>query len=195
MRIERRHRRALGAALALALALGAGAAAAQGADGAAPLEPDVPVPAAPAASPEADRGPVTGLPMPRFVSLKTSRANVRRGPGLTHRVDWVFVRRDMPLQVVAEYGHWRRVRDVDAATGWVHYSLIQGDRTALVTAETADFRAAPDETAAVTARAERGVVVQVEACAARWCRVSRGRAQGWAAKADLWGVGRDETFD
>ena len=67
-------------------------------------------------------GPETNLPMPRFVSLKASEANVRRGPSLTHRIDWVFKRRDMPLQVVAEYGHWRRVIDRDGQGGWVHYT-------------------------------------------------------------------------
>ena len=61
------------------------------------------------------RGPVTNLPLPRFVSMKASEANVRRGPSLTHRIDWVFKRRGMPLEVTAEFGHWRRVRDHDNA--------------------------------------------------------------------------------
>ena len=150
-----------------------------------------------ATAPEAEptRGPVTGLPMPRYVSLRASKANVRRGPGLTHRVDWVFVRRGMPLQVVAEHGHWRRVRDLDAATGWLHYSLIRGDRTAVVTAETMDLHALPQSDAAVTARAERGVILDLEACAPDWCEVSRGGARGWARKADLWGTDAQETFD
>jgi SH3-like domain-containing protein len=67
-----------------------------------------------------ERGPVTGLPLPRYVSLKASEANVRRGPSLTHRIDWVFKRRDMPLRITAEFGHWRRVEDRDGAGGWVH---------------------------------------------------------------------------
>ena len=72
------------------------------------------------------RGPVTNLPLPRYVSLKASKANVRRGPSRTHRIDWVFTRKSMPLQITAEYGHWRRVRDIEGAGGWVHYSLLSG---------------------------------------------------------------------
>src|SRR5690606_25371254 len=91
------------------------------------------------------RGPVTNLPLPRFVSMRAETANVRRGPSLDQRVDWEFVRRGLPLQIVAEYGQWRRVRDVDGATGWVHHSLLSGARTALVLGEApVALRAAPD---------------------------------------------------
>ncbi|WP_245779105.1 SH3 domain-containing protein [Albimonas pacifica] len=140
-------------------------------------------------------GPITGLPMPRFVSLKATKANVRRGPGMTHRVDWVFVRQGMPLEVIGEYGHWRRVRDPEGASGWLHYSMIRGNRTALVTAETADLRLEPSPGAAVSARAERGVVFEIEACRRDWCEVEKDGVDGWAAKADLWGVGPEEIFD
>ncbi|MEX2519918.1 MAG: SH3 domain-containing protein, partial [Paracoccaceae bacterium] len=79
-------------------------------------------------------GPETNLPLPRFVSLKTEKANIRRGPGLTHKVDWVFLKRGMPLEIVAEHGHWRKVRDVDGASGWVHHAMLRGERSAVVTA-------------------------------------------------------------
>lgn len=141
------------------------------------------------------RGPETGLPLPRFVSLKAPEANVRRGPGRTHRVDWVFVRRGMPLEIIAEHGHWRRVRDVDAATGWVHHSMLRGNRTAVVTAERAAIRAAPEAAAPLTAEAERGVVLSLDACGRAWCEVSRGGVAGWATKTDLWGAGAEEAFD
>ena len=68
-----------------------------------------------------EKGTVTNLPLPRFVSLKASKANARRGPSLSHRIDWVYKRKHMPLEVYAEYENWRRVRDIDGAGGWVHY--------------------------------------------------------------------------
>ena len=140
-------------------------------------------------------GPVTGLEMPRYVSLKATKANVRRGPGITHRVDWVFVRQGMPLEVIGEYGHWRRVRDPEGASGWVHYSMIRGNRTALVIAEEADLHLEPKATAPLAARAERGVIFEVEACTREWCEVEKDGVDGWAPKTDLWGVGPEEVFD
>jgi len=142
-----------------------------------------------------ERGPVTNLPLPRFVSIKTSEANVRRGPSLTHRIDWIFKREDMPLEITAEYGHWRRVRDRDGAGGWVHYSLLSGVRTVLVEKDMTELRARPDPAAPVVARLELGVVARLRSCAAQWCRLDAGGHAGWAPRSQLWGVAADETVD
>lgn len=135
-----------------------------------------------------ERGPVTGLPLPRFVSLKASEANVRRGPSLTHRIDWVFKRRDMPLRITAEFGHWRRVEDRDGAGGWVHYTLLSGVRTVIVEREMLDLHARPDPDTMVLARLEAGVVARLAECGSDWCAISVDGHDGWAPKAALWGV-------
>lgn len=140
-------------------------------------------------------GPVTNLALPRYVSLKTDKANIRRGPGLTYRIDWVFLRKGMPLQVLAEHGHWRKVRDMDDATGWVHHALLRGSRTAVVTSDRAALRDGPAHDAELTAIAEAGVVVKVTACAQKWCEVEADGHQGWTQKTELWGVGPADTFD
>ncbi|SEQ48863.1 SH3 domain-containing protein [Thalassovita taeanensis] len=142
-----------------------------------------------------DRGPVTNLPLPRFVSVKSSEANVRRGPSLTHRIDWVFKRKDMPVEITAEYGHWRQVRDRDGAGGWVHYSLLSGVRTVIVDQDMLDLHVRPDEATATTARLEMGVIAALEDCTPDWCKVSAGGFRGWAPKARLWGVAPDEIRD
>ena len=117
-------------------------------------------------------GCVTSLPLPRFVSLKGEEGNARRGPGLTHRIDWVFTRPGMPLMITAEYEHWRRVEDQDGAGGWVHYALLSGTRTVIVTLDMAELRDAPDTGAEVVAQAEMGVIARVLECQPDWCRIS-----------------------
>lgn len=139
-----------------------------------------------------DRGPVTNLPLPRFVSLKASEGNVRRGPSLSHRIDWVFKRRDMPLEVTAEYGHWRRVRDREGAGGWVHYALLSGARTVIVEQDMLPLHVRPDERTPVAARLERGVIARLGDCDVDWCKLSSGGYKGWAPKASVWGVMPDE---
>ncbi len=143
------------------------------------------------AAPQA-RGPVTNLPLPRYVSLKASEANVRRGPSLTHRIDWIFKRRGMPLQVTAEFGNWRRVRDRDGAGGWIHYSLLSGVRTVLVEEDMLALRTKPDAEAPITARLELGVIARLGKCLPDWCRLKAGGYSGWAPKAALWGVDEGE---
>lgn len=141
------------------------------------------------------RGKVTNLPLPRFVSLKASEGNVRRGPSLSHRIDWIFKRRDMPLVVTAEYGHWRRVEDRDGQGGWVHYSLLSGVRTVMVAEDLAPMRMKPNAQAPVAAYAEAGVVARLGDCTLDWCRLSADGRRGWVEKAALWGVAPEEIRD
>lgn len=139
-----------------------------------------------------NKGPVTNLPLPRYVSLKGGEGNARRGPSLSHRIDWVFRHPGMPLRVVAEFGHWRRIEDQDGAGGWVHYSLLSGVRTAIVTTDMAELRARADQNGPIIARAEAGAIVRLHECVKDWCRVSGGGEKGWVVKTSLWGVDADE---
>ena len=132
-------------------------------------------------------GPVTGLEMPRFVSIKASEANARRGPGMDHKIDWVFVRRNLPVRVVAEYGHWRRVQDLDGEGGWVHYSMLSSTNTAIVTAKQLAIHYEPRVGKKPKMIAERGVVVLVHGCEHDWCQISVKDQRGWAARDGLWG--------
>lgn len=145
-----------------------------------------------AAPAQQQRGPVTNLPLPRYVSLKGSEGNARRGPSLSHRIDWVFRHAGMPLRVVAEFGHWRRVEDKDGAGGWVHYALLSGVRTAVVTEDMVALRSRPHQDADIVARAESGAIVRLGECKPDWCRITGGGQRGWVMKTSLWGVDPDE---
>ncbi|MFX0547373.1 SH3 domain-containing protein [Roseovarius sp. S1116L3] len=151
--------------------------------------------ALPLAAAAQDRGPVTNLPLPRFVSMKAAEGNARRGPSRTHRIDWIFKRRDTPLEITAEHGHWRRVRDRDGAGGWMHYSLLSGVRTVIVERDMLQMRATPDPNALVTAQLELGVIARIEECQPTWCELQVGGYDGWVPKAAIWGVGPDEILN
>ncbi|KFE36740.1 SH3 domain-containing protein [Thioclava atlantica] len=141
------------------------------------------------------RGPVTHLPLPRYVSLKGSRGNARRGPSLSHRIDWVFTHPGMPLKVTAEYGHWRRVEDSEGQGGWIHYSLLSGVRRVIVTQDMVALHSRPDEKSEVTAKAQLGAIARLGACNHAWCEIEASGADGWLPKTDLWGVDPDEVRD
>ena len=158
----------------------------------------LPVPAGPSVElPARDpgKGAVTQLPVPRFVALKSSEGNARRGPGLTHRIDWVFTRAGMPLRITAEYEHWRKVEDSEGFGGWVNYSLLSGARSVLVSQDMAEFRTDPEDRAAVAYQAELGVIGRLLECAPDWCRISVEGAKGWVRKTALWGVDPAEVVE
>jgi SH3-like domain-containing protein len=148
----------------------------------------------PALAQEQLAGPVTGLPLPRFVSLKADTANVRRGPSTEHEVQWVYKRRGLPVEIVAEFERWRRIRDADGETGWIYYSLLDGERTALLTgSEEIPLYAEPGG-GQIVALAEPGVIGALQLCRPRFCQITAKGYTGWAARRHIWGVYPGETL-
>ncbi|MGB0798923.1 MAG: SH3 domain-containing protein [Planktomarina sp.] len=144
---------------------------------------------------EGARGPVTNLPLPRYVSMKASEGNVRRGPSLSHRIDWILVRRDIPLRVVAEHGHWRKVVDMDGAGGWIHYSLLSGIRTVVVRQDRLTVHRQPDPNSKIDAIFQENVLARLGECQPNWCRITADGYSGWAPRSSLWGITEGEIRD
>ncbi|WP_245825681.1 SH3 domain-containing protein [Oceanibaculum nanhaiense] len=134
----------------------------------------------------------SGLPIPRFVSLRSGEVNIRTGPGVRYPIDWVFLRKDMPVEIVAEFDTWRRIRDAEGTEGWVHQSLLSGKRTIVFTAPLASLRREPRESAPLVAKAEPGVIGELQECRPAWCRVKAAGLTGWVQPIEVWGVYPDE---
>jgi SH3-like domain-containing protein len=141
----------------------------------------------------------TGLPLPRFVSLKSDEVNVRRGPGQDYDVAFTFVRAGLPVEITQEFDNWRKVRDSEGSEGWVFHSLLSGERTAVVAPWEAAGRfpahRGADTASAVVAYLEPRVVADVEECTGTWCRVSGKGFAGWVPQERLWGVYPEEQFE
>src|ERR1700754_1881735 len=132
----------------------------------------------------------SGLPVPRYVSLKSDRVNVRLGPTKDNDVAWIYTRAGLPVEITAEYENWRRVRDSEGAEGWVYHSLLSGRRTAVVTMKRKDDLAtlydSADPSSAIAARLQAGVLAQVKHCGSGWCHISGSGFDGWIEQQRLW---------
>jgi SH3-like domain-containing protein len=141
----------------------------------------------------------SGLPVPRYVSLKSDHVNVRAGPTKDNDVAWVYTRSGLPVEITQEFENWRRVRDSEGAEGWVYHSLLSGRRTAVITMKNKDDLASlyeqADAASAVSARLQAGVVAQVRHCASGWCHVTGNGFDGWIEQQRLWGVYADEKVE
>jgi SH3-like domain-containing protein len=150
-----------------------------------------------------EKGPpgTTGLPVPRFVSLKSDKVNVRAGPQKEQDVAWVYNRSALPVEITAEFENWRRIRDWEGAEGWVYHSLLSGKRTALVSPqfkgkdELLSLRAKPDAASGTTAKLQHGVLGTVKKCQGGWCRLTGEGFDGWIEQTRLWGVYPEEKVD
>ena len=164
-----------------------------------------------APAPSAQAGPAastgkseSGLPLPRFVSLKADRVNLRAGPGTDYPTSWVYRQAGLPREVLSELEGWRQVRDAEGATGWVVQSLLSGRRTALVTpwdvkpgqaAPQVPVRDSDSERSRAVVNVEAGVIANVHSCDGRWCHVTIDRFRGYVLQKQLWGVYENEVVN
>lgn len=154
-----------------------------------------PVAVKPAAKPEPppqdpNKGTVTGLPLPRFASLRADEVNLRTGPGRRYPIEWLYKRRGLPVEIDREFEVWRLVTAPDGVKGWMHEATLFGRRDFVVTGTERTLRAAAADTARAVAILKPGVVGRIRSCAAgsEWCRVQVGDYRGWLRRSDFWGA-------
>lgn len=143
----------------------------------------------------------SGLPLPRFVSLRANRVNLRVGPGTNYAVEWMYLKSGLPMEIIQEYDNWRRVRDAEGAEGWINQSLLSGSRTAVV----APWHKGKDDVqinlygeanraAAIRAYLEPGVIGSIRVCNGEWCEMEFSGHRGWVEQAQVWGAYPGETY-
>ena len=135
----------------------------------------------------------TDLPLPRFASLKSNEVNMRSGPGTQYPIKWVYNKKEMPVEIIAEFGNWRKVKDFEGSEGWILRNLLSGKRTALITQETIAYSLYEGENAVL--RLGEMVQVLINKCRKSACEIVFDGTRGWVDKPNLWGVYIHEKFD
>jgi len=138
----------------------------------------------------------TGLPLPRFVSLRADQVNLRTGPGVQYPVEWVYQRQSLPVEIIAEYRTWRKIRDWQSTQGWVHQSMLSGRRSVIVTGKRRSLRSSADTKSPPVAEIEAGAIAHLDKCPSGggWCFVDAENLKGWLRKVEFWGAYRDEVL-
>jgi SH3-like domain-containing protein len=150
---------------------------------------------------QAAKGP-SGLPLPRFVTLKSKRVNLRIGPGTDYAASWMYLKAGLPVEIIQEYDNWRRIRDADGTEGWVNQSLLSGQRSALAApwmkgkgkSVFVNMRREPQSSASVVAKLEPGVMIHIGECNGDWCHAETDGTEGWVAQPEIWGAYPGEAF-
>lgn len=148
-----------------------------------------------AGSERTERGKAATLPIPRFVSLQGEPVNLRTGPGLRYPLEWVYNRRRLPVEVIAEFDVWRRIRDPDGSEGWVHQTMLTGRRTGIVRGAAQALYRSNAGGSDTLATLEAGVIVNIQRCpAGPLCRVEVNGVHGWINRDQIWGVYPNEVI-
>jgi SH3-like domain-containing protein len=143
-----------------------------------------------AALPAAAASERSGLPLPRFVSLRADEVNLRTGPGTQYPVSWIYRRQMLPIEIIAEYHNWRKIRDWQGDEGWVHKNMLSGRRSIIVVGDSRSVLASPAASSTVLVRAEAGVIAHLVGCPDEgpYCRVRIGSREGWIDRTGFWGT-------
>lgn len=144
----------------------------------------------------------SGLPLPRFVSLKSGRVNLRIGPSTDYATSWMYTRAGLPVEIIQEYDNWRRIRDSDGTEGWVNQTLLSGERTALAAPWMkgkgdnifVNMRQDGQTNSSVVAKLQPGVLTKVLECTGTWCRIEVDGTKGWVTQTEIWGAYPGEAF-
>lgn len=142
----------------------------------------------------------SGMPIPRFVSLRTNEINLRAGPSVRYPIEWVYSKEGLPVEVTAEFDTWRRIRDIEGTEGWVHQSMLSGKRSVLVTGQDLQpIYAKADSAADVIAKAQPQSMGELVGCENAWCEVkfAQGGAnvRGYMPKGSFWGAYAGEVIN
>jgi SH3-like domain-containing protein len=133
-------------------------------------------------------------PVAHFGSLRAEKVNLRSGPGSDYPILWVFVRKGLPVEILAVFDTWRKIRDADGTEGWVHQGMLSGRRSVLIAGATQVLRRDPTPEAAVVVQAEPGVIATISRCDPAWCEVKTHRYRGWVQRAGVWGLETNEII-
>ena len=138
----------------------------------------------------------TGLPVPRFVSIKSDEANIRTGPGTRYPILWVYRKAGMPVEIIEEFDMWRKIRDTEGTIGWLHATMLDGKRNAIIKGKKPQIiRIDHEKDAKPLLKVEPTVIVRIAECSKDWCKIQIGGRKGWIEKIYLWGVYPDEVME
>jgi SH3-like domain-containing protein len=152
-----------------------------------------PAPAKPAAA-DGEGKPADGKVAHHFASLRYDKVFLRSGPSTDYPIQWVYRRKGLPVEILAAFDVWRKIRDIDGTEGWVNQLQLVGPRSVLVIGAVRSLRHDPMDDSAVVAELEPGVVAAIAKCDAVWCELKAGGYRGWLKRDAVWGLEPDEVI-
>jgi len=144
----------------------------------------------------ANKGPETGLDIPRFVALKSSDVNLRVGPSLNYPINIKYIKINLPIEITDEFDAWRKIKDYDNNIGWIHKSLIKGDRFIISgTKKTTSVNIYNRPRGKIIGNIKKNNILNLKSCLINWCNVYNDEIAGWVSKNKIWGVYETEIYN
>jgi SH3-like domain-containing protein len=123
----------------------------------------------------------------KFLSLKKNEVNLRQGPSLEYPIKLIYKKKYLPVIILDKSGPFRKIRDFENNTGWIHIALLSKKKSAINIQNNSILYKKPTIYSKPLAKLESGRLVMVKKCKVKWCKIESGDYQGWIYKKNLWG--------
>ena len=144
----------------------------------------------------AETGKVTGLKIPRFVSLKSDDVNLRVGPSTNYPITLKYISQNLPVEIIDEFDVWRQARDHNGTIGWLHKSLIKGERYILTGyKKEKEINLYNRPNGKIIGIIKKNNILDLKMCIIDWCKVSQNKINRWLLKKNVWGVYDFEIYN
>ena len=132
----------------------------------------------------------------RFVAMRADKVNARSGPNIRYPIEWIYQQQNHPVEIIAEYEQWRKIRDFEGTVSWVRKNLLTNARYALITEPGINNVYAKESlNSEVVAKAEFGVIGKIKRCTLSFCELEfENKIEGWVPKSMLFGVKNTEEI-
>ena len=122
-----------------------------------------------------------------FLSLKNNEVNLRQGPSFEYPIKFIYKKKYLPIEVLDESETWRKIRDFENNSGWIHTSQLSKKKTAICIKNNSVIYKKPTIFSKPIAKIEIGRLVFIKRCKVKWCKITSGGFSGWIYKSSLWG--------
>ena len=143
----------------------------------------------------AQKGVVTGYDIPRFVSLKSDKINLRVGPSINYPINLTYIKKNYPIEIIDEFDVWRKVRDHKNNTGWIKKGLLKGDRFILTGLDNKNVKIFNYPDGIEIGIIKKNNILRLEKCLEDWCFISNQLIEGWITKDGIWGAYNKEIYN
>jgi SH3-like domain-containing protein len=123
-----------------------------------------------------------------FLTLRNDKVNLRQGPSFEYPIKLFYKKKFLPVLVQDKYDNFRKIRDHENNTGWIHISQLSKRKAALIIDDEQLIFNKPSIYSKPSVVLKKGRLCKIKKCNKNWCKVNVENYKGWVKKESLWGL-------
>jgi SH3-like domain-containing protein len=123
-----------------------------------------------------------------FRTLRNDKVNLRQGPSFDYPIKIFYKKKFLPVLIQDHSDNFRKIRDHENNTGWVHVSQLSKKKAAIIIDDSLILFNGSTIYSNPVAILKKGRLVKINKCKSDWCKIKTGEFKGWVKKESLWGL-------